>query len=179
MTQRKQYSSLPAMVLDQKKSYRATIKTTKGDMRVALFASENPVTVNSFVFLANENFYNDTVFHRIISGFMIQGGDPMGTGMGGPGYTFSDEPITRDYTRGALAMANSGPNTNGSQFFLMHQNGNLPKKYVIFGSIDASDSASLTTLDIIAESPVGNNGQGETSKPLAPVTISSVTIEEK
>lgn len=176
---RKSYTNPPAMSIDTSKTYVATLTTNKGVMKVALFAKEAPVTVNNFVFLATEKFYDDTVFHRIIKGFMIQGGDPMGNGMGNPGYKFNDEPVTRDYKRGTLAMANSGANTNGSQFFIMHADYGLPKNYVIFGQIDAEDSASLATLDAIATVPVGMSGSGEQSKPLEPVTLQSVTIESK
>lgn len=167
------------MTIDQTKSYSATMMTTKGVMVVHLYPKETPETVNNFVILAQKGFYNKTLFHRIIKGFMIQGGDPKGDGTGGPGYKFNDEPITRDYTRGTIAMANSGPNTNGSQFFVMHADYNLPKNYVIFGSIDASDSASLSTLDALSNSPVGDNGIGENSKPLEPVLLQSVTINEQ
>lgn len=167
------------MTIDQTKSYSATMTTTKGVMVVHFYPKETPVTVNNFVTLAQKGFYNGTLFHRIIKGFMIQGGDPKGDGTGGPGYKFPDEPITRDYTRGTIAMANSGPNTNGSQFFVMHADYTLPKNYVIFGSIDASDSASLATLDALANSPVGDNGMGENSKPLEPVVLQSVTISEQ
>lgn len=178
-TEGKQYSSPPAMAIDAAKSYTATITTAKGVMNVSLFAKETPNTVNNFVFLSREGFYNNTVFHRIMKGFMIQGGDPKGDGTGGPGYRFTDEPVTRDYTRGTIAMANAGPNTNGSQFFLMHADYPLPKNYVIFGSIEARDAASLATLDAIAATAVTSDGRGEQSKPLEPITVQSVMIEEK
>lgn len=175
----KQYTNPPPMTIDPKKTYIASIATDKGTMAVKLFASETPATVNNFVFLAHEGFYNNTIFHRIIKGFMIQGGDPLGTGMGGPGYKFADEKITRDYTRGIIAMANSGPNTNGSQFFIMHANYPLPQQYVIFGAIDPTDAASLATLDAIAKAPVTDNGTGEMSKPVTPTVLQSIKIEEK
>lgn len=175
----KQYTSAPPMTIDPKKTYTATLTTDKGAMAVKLFASEDPATVNNFVFLARDGFYNNTVFHRVIKGFMIQGGDPRGDGTGGPGYKFADEPVTRDYTRGTIAMANSGPNTNGSQFFIMHATYALPKNYVIFGAIDATDSASLATLDAIANSPVEDNGMGEDSKPVIPTVLQSIQIDEK
>lgn len=178
-TNRKTYSAPPPMTLDANKIYTATMVTSKGGITLTLFVKEAPVTVNNFVFLARAGFYDNTVFHRIMKGFMIQGGDPLGNGTGGPGYKFADEPITRDYVRGTIAMANSGPNTNGSQFFIVHETTNLPKQYVIFGAINASDSASLTTLDAIASVPVGQSAMGESSRPVEPVTLSSVTIEEK
>jgi cyclophilin family peptidyl-prolyl cis-trans isomerase len=107
------------------KSYTALIKTSAGDITVEL-SKDTPVTTNNFVFLAKEKFYDGVIFHRVIPGFMIQGGDPTGTGMGGPGYKFADEKFAGEYKRGAIAMANSGPNTNGSQFFSMHAYYPLP-----------------------------------------------------
>jgi cyclophilin family peptidyl-prolyl cis-trans isomerase len=175
----KTYTAQPAMGIDGKKSYTATMTTSAGIMKLKLFASETPITVNNFVFLAREGFYANTVFHRILSGFMIQGGDPTGTGMGSPGYKFNDEPVTRNYTRGTIAMANSGANTNGSQFFIMHADYPLPKQYVIFGAIDPSDAESFKTLDALAATPVGESGQGERSKPMTPPVVTTVTIEEK
>lgn len=176
---KKTYTSPPPMSIDANKTYTATVVTDKGTMVVTLFAKETPVTVNNFVFLAREGFYADTVFHRIIKGFMIQGGDPKGNGTGSPGYKFADEPVTREYARGTIAMANSGPNTNGSQFFIMHATYPLPKQYVIFGAIDPSDAASLATLDVIASSPATDNGMGETSKPVTPSVIQSISIKEE
>ncbi|RJR29790.1 peptidylprolyl isomerase [Candidatus Microgenomates bacterium] len=167
------------MTIDTNKNYTAVMQTSKGTMRFELFAKETPRTVNNFVFLSNEHFYDGTVFHRIIADFMIQGGDPLGTGMGGPGYKFDDEPVTREYTRGTLAMANSGPNTNGSQFFVVTADTDLPKNYTIFGTIAAGDSESLATLDAIAQTPVTSGPTGEPSKPTETVTVESVTIEEK
>ena len=175
----KTYSSPPSMTIDPNKTYTATIVTDKGTMVVPLFAKDTPVTVNNFVFLARAGFYNNTIFHRVIKGFMIQGGDPRGDGTGGPGYKFDDEKITRDYTRGTIAMANSGPNTNGSQFFIMHATTPLPKQYVIYGAIDSSDSASLATLDAIANAPVIDNGMGEDSKPVTPTVLQSISIKEE
>jgi cyclophilin family peptidyl-prolyl cis-trans isomerase len=175
----KQYSAPPAIQIDKNKTYTATITTSKGTMVINLFAKEVPVTVNNFVFLARDGFYNNTIFHRIIKGFMIQGGDPEGTGRGGPGYKFNDEPISRAYSRGVLAMANAGPNTNGSQFFIMHEDNPLPKNYVIFGMIDSSDSVSLKTLDTIANTPVTDNGMGEQSQPTETVSVETIAITEK
>jgi cyclophilin family peptidyl-prolyl cis-trans isomerase len=163
------------MSIDKSKKYSAIIKTTKGDINVEFFTSEAPVAVNNFIFLAKDGFYNGTVFHRIIKGFMIQGGDPKGDGTGGPGYKFKDEPITRDYKRGVIAMANSGPNTNGSQFFIMHSDNNLPKNYVIFGQM----TDGFDNLDAIASTPVTDNGYGESSKPTEVVSIKSIDIKEQ
>jgi cyclophilin family peptidyl-prolyl cis-trans isomerase len=175
----KTYTSPPPMTINPDKTYTATIVTDKGTMVVRLFAKDTPVTVNNFVFLAREGFYANTTFHRIIKGFMIQGGDPLGKGTGGPGYKFEDEPVTRDYTRGTIAMANSGPNTNGSQFFIMHKDYPLPKQYVIFGAVDPSDTTSLATLDAIADTPVTDNGMGETSKPSVATVLQSISIKEE
>ena len=164
-----QYANPPEMVIDPAKTYTATIETSAGSMTAELFASEAPRTVNNYVFLANEGFYTDVIFHRVISGFMIQGGDPTGTGTGGPGYRFEDEPVSRDYKRGTLAMANAGPNTNGSQFFVMHADYPLPPNYTIFGKLSAGEEV----LDAIVEAPKG--GQ---DRPVNPVAIQSVTITE-
>lgn len=179
MNQSKKYPRAPEMKIDKKKTYTAIISTNKGEMRVGLFAGEVPVTVNNFVFLARDGYYDNTPFHRIIKGFMAQGGDPTGTGRGDPGYKFADEPVTRDYKRGTIAMANSGPDTNGSQFFVMHADYGLSKNYVIFGAIDETDAESLKTLDAIVATPVADNGLGEESKPTEQVLIKSVKINEK
>ena len=156
-------------------SYTAIIHTEKGDITVALHAKETPKTVNNFVVLSRKYFYNGTPFHRVIAGFMIQGGDPKGDGSGGPGYRFADEPFTGEYTRGVVAMANSGPNTNGSQFFIMHSDNDLPKNYVIFGKV----TKGLEVVDAIATAPVTQNLSGEQSKPVIPVKITSVEIMEE
>jgi cyclophilin family peptidyl-prolyl cis-trans isomerase len=173
----KQWNSPPAMSIDQSKSYAATLQTSKGDITVELLPGDAPQTVNNFVFLAREGFYDDVKFHRIIRGFMVQTGDPTGTGAGGPGYRFKDEPVTRDYTRGTVAMANAGPNTNGSQFFIMHGSQGLPKNYTIFGQV--TDEKSLETLDKIANVPVTGSRVGEMSVPTEDVRITGVEIEEK
>ncbi len=165
----------PIMIIDQKKTYTAKMKTTAGEIEIALNAGMTPVTVNNFVFLAKKNFYDNVIFHRAIRGFMIQGGDPTGTGGGGPGYQFNDEPFTGEYLRGTLAMANAGPNTNGSQFFIMHDDYPLPPNYVIFGKV----IKGLDVVDKIAEAPVVANDSGEVSKPVNPVKILSVEIAEK
>ena len=167
--------SMPTQVIDQNKSYTAILHTEAGDIEIALSAKETPITVNNFVWLSQKGFYNGTIFHRVLKGFMIQGGDPKGDGTGGPGYTFKDEPFIGDYTRGTVAMANAGPNTNGSQFFIMHANYSLPKNYVIFGHV----IKGLDAVDKIAEAPVTMNASGEPSKPVTPVKVNSVEIIEK
>ena len=164
-----QYQNPPEMAIDPAKTYSATIETSAGSMTAELYASEVPRTVNNFAFLAGEGFYEGVIFHRVISGFMIQGGDPTGTGSGGPGYRFDDEPVTRKYTRGTLAMANAGPNTNGSQFFVMHADYGLPPNYTIFGKLTAGEDV----VDAIASAP-----KGAQDRPVEPVEIRSVTIAE-
>jgi cyclophilin family peptidyl-prolyl cis-trans isomerase len=137
MTQ-KSWSTPPEYKVDAKKKYTATFKTDKGDIVVQLFADKVPTTVNNFVFLAREGFYDGTIFHRVIKDFMVQGGDPTGTGMGGPGYKFKDEfhPSLKHDQPGMLSMANAGPNTNGSQFFLTHvPTPWLDNKHSIFGKV--------------------------------------------
>ncbi|HHX08806.1 MAG TPA: peptidylprolyl isomerase [Chloroflexi bacterium] len=137
MTQ-KQWLKAPDFKLDLSKKYFATFKTDKGDIKVELFASKVPTTVNNFIFLAKEGYYDDTIFHRVINDFMVQGGDPTGTGRGGPGYSFRDEfdPTLKHDKPGILSMANAGPNTNGSQFFLTHvPTPWLDGKHAVFGEI--------------------------------------------
>lgn len=171
----KAMSSSAPFVPTQPTAY-ATITTSKGVIKAGLFGQEVPKTVSNFINLSQKGFYNGLTFHRIIKGFMVQTGDPKGDGTGGPGYSFEDEPVNRDYIRGTLAMANSGPNTNGSQFFIMHEDYQLPKNYTIFGLIDASDSASLATLDALADTPVTTGSGGEKSKPTEKVTITTIEI---
>ncbi|MCA9958262.1 MAG: peptidylprolyl isomerase, partial [Anaerolineales bacterium] len=126
------------MQIDPKKSYTATIATNKGDIEIEFFAAEAPKTVNNFVFLAREGFYDGVTFHRVISNFVIQGGDPTGTGRGGPGYRFEDETRGNPHKHGTgyLSMANAGPNTNGSQFFITHSpQPHLDGKHTVFGKV--------------------------------------------
>ncbi|PIT88293.1 MAG: peptidylprolyl isomerase [Candidatus Magasanikbacteria bacterium CG10_big_fil_rev_8_21_14_0_10_36_32] len=163
------------MIIDTNKNYEAVLHTSAGDITVALNTKQTPNTVNNFVSLASKNFYDNTIFHRVIKGFMIQGGDPRGDGTGGPGYQFDDEPFEGEYKRGTIAMANSGSNTNGSQFFIMHADYPLPKNYVIFGQV----VDGLNIVDIIAEAPVTAGSGGETSRPVNPVTVTRVEILEK
>lgn len=115
---------------------KVTIQTNKGTMEFELYPDDAPKTVSNFVYLVEEGFYDGLTFHRVVPGFVIQGGDPVGTGVGGPGYQFEDEPVTKDYDQGIVAMANAGPDTNGSQFFIMlEDNSSLPKDYTIFGKV--------------------------------------------
>ncbi len=134
----KTYNNPPAMQIEETKDYSANIKTDLGDIKLTLYADKAPVTVNNFVFLARDGFYDNVIFHRVISGFMAQGGDPTGTGRGGPGYQFEDEfhLELRHDKPGVLSMANAGPNTNGSQFFLTHvPTPHLDNKHSVFGQV--------------------------------------------
>lgn len=136
----KSYSAPPAMAIDPNKSYTATFETSRGNIVCDLFASAAPKTVNNFVFLAKDGFYDGTVFHRVIADFMIQGGDPTATGRGGPGYKFEDEVNSstnpNKHKKGTLSMANAGPNTNGSQFFITHRATDwLDGKHTVFGTV--------------------------------------------
>lgn len=166
---------LPKIEIDKKKTYAAVLNTSKRVVKIGLHADKTPITVNNFISLARKDFYNGTIFHRVIENFMIQGGDPKGDGTGGPGYQFDDEPFEGEYIRGTVAMANSGPNTNGSQFFIMHQDYDLPKNYVIFGKV----IEGIEVVDQIAESPTKPNASGEGSAPVEPTKISSVEIIEE
>ena len=151
-------------------STAAVLHTTEGDITIKFNVGATPNTIANFIKLSQTNFYNGTIFHRVIKGFMIQGGDPNGNGSGGPGYSFADEPFEGEYTRGTVAMANSGPNTNGSQFFIMHQDNPLPKNYVIFGKV----ISGMETVDKIAESSTIPDGEG--SRPVNPVSIKTIEL---
>ena len=169
----KQYAQPPLMTIDPAASYTAIISTNKGDLTLELFASEAPFTVNNFVFLAREGFYDGVIFHRVIRDFMIQTGDPTGTGTGGPGYRFDDEPVTRSYSQGIVAMANSGPNTNGSQFFIVHGTDvSLSPTFTIFGQV----ILGMDTVDELANTPVGPSARGELSVPTETLRIQSIEI---
>ncbi len=159
---------------NNKKSHMITIDTNYGKIVIETYDADAPNTVNNFVTLANKGFYNGLIFHRVIKGFMIQGGDPQGDGRGGPGYTFADElnPNTASYKagykKGIVAMANAGPNTNGSQFFIMHQDYPLPNSYTIFGHVVSGQDV----VDKIANVQVGAG-----DKPVSPVTMKTVTVQ--
>jgi cyclophilin family peptidyl-prolyl cis-trans isomerase len=157
----KQWSKPPEMQIDPKKKYKAQMETDKGTMVIELFADKAPKTVNNFVFLAREGFYEGVMFHRVISNFMVQGGDPTGRGSGGPGYKFADK-------RGILSMANAGPNTNGSQFFITHgPTPHLDNRHAVFGQV-------VEGLDVLMSIP-----PRDPSNVNAPaVKIKRVTIEE-
>ena len=167
----KQWNKPPAMTIDPKKSYTATFHTDKGDIVVKLHADLVPNTVNNFVFLAREGFYNGTIFHRVINNFMVQGGDPTGTGMGGPGYRFEDEfhPSLKHDRPGILSMANAGPGTNGSQFFITHvATPWLDNHHSVFGEV-------ISGIDVLMSIP-----ERDPRMRNAPaVELTSVDIEEK
>ncbi len=167
----KQWSTQPDLNIDAKKTYHAIFSTDVGEMKIKLFADKVPVTVNNFVFLANEGFYDNTIFHRVINNFMAQAGDPTGTGTGGPGYRFRDEfhPELRHSKSGILSMANAGPNTNGSQFFITHvETPWLDNRHSVFGELVEGEE----TLMAIPER--------DPSKVNSPaVTLKSVTIIEE
>lgn len=166
----KQYSKPPEMVIDPKKKYKARIETDKGTIVADLFADKAPKTVNNFVFLAREGFYDDTIFHRVINDFMAQAGDPTGTGTGGPGYRFADEfgPGLKHDKPGMLSMANAGPGTNGSQFFITHvPTPWLDNKHAIFGQV--SDG-----MDVLMSIPARDPSRRDAPA----VKIKKVTIEE-
>jgi cyclophilin family peptidyl-prolyl cis-trans isomerase len=170
-----QHSSPPEMSIDVTKTYTASIKTSQGDITVELFAADTPITVNNFVFLARDGFYDNGGFHRVIKDFMVQGGCPKGDGTGGPGYRFADETVTRQYVRGTLAMANAGPNTNGSQFFIVHgDNVGLPPNYTIFGMLTEGSEV----LDALANVEVARGGGGESSRPQERQVIETIQITE-
>jgi peptidylprolyl isomerase len=159
------------MVIDPAKRYTATMVTSHGTMVIELDPLASPKTVNSFVFLARYHYYDDVIFHRIIPGFVLQGGDPTGTGTGGPGYKFDDElPAPGRYQVGSLAMANAGPNTNGSQFFIISgaDGVRLPPQYALFGAV-VSGGDVVTAIDALGT---------RSGKPTEKVTIKSVTIAE-
>ncbi len=160
----KQYPSQPPMQIDPNKKYTATFKTEKGDIRVDLFAKEAPITVNNFVFLAREGFYDNTTFHRVINGFMAQGGDPTGTGRGGPGYKFNDEAgalALKHDSAGVLSMANAGANTNGSQFFITHgPTPHLNGKHGVFGKVKDKESLDVL-MKIRQRDPMSDPNPGD------------------
>lgn len=163
-------------VSPQNLMHTISIETNKGTVVFETYDVDAPETVKNFITLANKGYYNGVIFHRVIKNFMIQGGDPTGTGRGGPGYAFKDElnPDTQSYkdgyTRGTVAMANAGPNTNGSQFFIMHKDYPLPNSYTIFGKV----VSGMDVVDAIAESAVD-----QSDKPVAAITMQKVTVAEK
>lgn len=165
------FTGPPPMCIDTAATYRAILDTSAGSFVVELDAAQAPGTVNNFVFLARYHFYDDVVFHRVISGFVIQGGDPEGTGMGGPGYEFPDETPARGYERYDLAMANAGPDTNGSQFFVItgEQGEDLPPSYSLFGRV-------VEGTDVV--DAIGETSTDEADRPLTPVVIRNIEIVE-
>lgn len=178
----KTWKQMPEMSIDTNKSYEAHFVTSKGEFKIELFAKDAPQTVNSFVFLAKEKYFEGIKFHRVISDFMIQTGDPLGTGSGGPGYNIPDELNNGHvYEEGTVAMANTGqPDSGGSQFFIGTGEGvkglDMQPIYTIFGKVNSG----MDTIKAIATTPVGpGNPDSQDSKPLEDITITSVTINEK
>ena len=166
----KQYPTPPELTIDLHKTYTATLVTNHGELVIELDAVRSPQTVNNFVFLARDGYYDGVIFHRVIENFMIQGGDPTGTGMGGPGYKFRDEiEGAGTYNRGTVAMANAGPHTNGSQFFICHTDTGLPHSYTIFGKV----ASGMDTVDSIATTSTDGS-----DRPQSEVLINTVTITE-
>lgn len=171
----KTYGVPNVAALDPKKTYSAVFDTNKGTFTAKLYAQQAPIAVQSLIFLAQRHYFDNVPFHRVIPGFVIQGGDPTGTGGCGPGYKFSDENLGKPYPRGTLAMANAGPNTNGSQFFIVDgAQAPLPPSYTIFGRV----TDGLDVLDKIANTPVAL-ARGERSKPTREVSIQSVDVSEE
>ena len=164
-----QWRTAPPMALDPNKRYTATFHTAQGDFTAELFAQDAPNTVNNFVFLARQGFYNGTTFHRVIKGFMAQGGDPTGTGTGGPGYRFGDEFSARRHERGSLSMANAGPGTNGSQFFICYApQPHLDNRHSVFGKV----TSGMDVVDKLRErDPQRSRDPGD--------TIHSIDITEQ
>lgn len=175
----KSWDNPPAMEIDVNKSYEAEVTTSKGTFTIELFAKDAPKTVNNFVFLSKQGFYNDVIFHRIIESFMIQTGDPQGTGMGGPGYQFEDEKTDYKYEPGIVAMANAGTDTNGSQFFICTGEDsvslNSQPNYTIFGKV----TNGMDVVKQIAATPVEAGMSGEVSTPTETIQIKEVKITEK
>jgi cyclophilin family peptidyl-prolyl cis-trans isomerase len=165
-----QYPSAPDLAIDLDKSYTATLDTNHGEIVIELDAARSPLAVNNFVFLAGDGYYDGVIFHRVIENFMVQGGDPTGTGTGGPGYKFRDEiEGAGNYSRGTVAMANAGPNTNGSQFFICHADVGLPHSYTIFGKV----TSGIEVVDSIASTATDRS-----DRPEEDVVINRVTISE-
>jgi cyclophilin family peptidyl-prolyl cis-trans isomerase len=171
-----QWSKAPEMQIDGSKTYTANVETNKGDFTIEFLPAEAPMAVNNFVCLARAGFYDNTPVHRIVAGFVIQGGDPTGTGSGGPGYRFNDEPVNLNYVKGTVAMANAGKNTNGSQFFVVLDDltGRLPKNYTLFGKV----TEGMDVVDALGKVETKVGRSGEKSTPVEPVTIEKVTITE-
>jgi cyclophilin family peptidyl-prolyl cis-trans isomerase len=170
------YPAPPPMTIDPGGSYTAVLETSCGEIVIALDAEAAPATVNNFVFLAREGFYDGLTFHRVVTGFVIQGGDPEGDGRGGPGYQFPDELPDDGYPAGSVAMANSGPDTNGSQFFIVTGDAPLPNAYSKFGRVIEGLEVARA-IEAFAD-PSADPGDPSAQIPASPVYIHSVTITE-
>jgi len=164
------YSQAPAFTLNVDKSYSAKLETDHGTIEIEFDHGRSPLTVNNFVTLARDGFYDGVIFHRVIENFMIQGGDPTGSGTGGPGYKFRDELDGEGtYSRGTVAMANAGPNTNGSQFFICHKDAGLPHSYTIFGKV-------VEGMDVV--DALATKSTDRSDRPHKDAVITSITIDE-
>ena len=171
----KVYVSPPEIIIETDKLYKAIVNTNLGEIEIELFQDTAPNTVNNFIFLSKDNYYDNVIFHRVISGFMIQGGDPSGTGHGErgkhPGYNFNDELNSpRKYLKGIVAMANAGPNTNGSQFFIMHEDYPLPYQYTIFGNV-------INGIDVVDK--IASMETDASDRPISDITILDIQIVEE
>ncbi len=165
-----QYPAAPDLVIDLDKTYTATLDTNHGTIEIEFDAVRSPIAVNNFVHLSRDGYYDGVIFHRVIEDFMIQGGDPTGTGTGGPGYKFRDELEGEgSYSRGTVAMANAGPNTNGSQFFICHRDVGLPHSYTIFGKV----TSGIDVVDSIAGTETDRR-----DRPTKDAVINSVSVTE-
>jgi len=163
---------LPSQIIDTNKTYFAQIETSQGKFKVKLYAKEAPLTVNNFVYLANSKYFDGLIFHRVIKDFMIQGGDPIGNGTGGPGYSFPDEQSGKKLVKGSLAMANAGPNTNGSQFFIVTAESTpwLDGKHTNFGEV-------IEGMDVVNK--IGNTKTGNGDRPVENIVIKKVEISSQ
>ena len=161
--------AFPGVLPAEEVNKRVRISTNVGDIVIQVDPEAGPNAASNFVYLVKEGFYDGLIFHRVIPGFMIQGGDPTGTGRGGPGYKFADDPVDGEYTKGTVAMANAGPNTNGSQFFIMVGDNPLPPNYSIFGEVVEGQE--------IADA-ISSAARDSSDRPLQKITMTSVTIEE-
>lgn len=158
----------PGILPAEQVSKKVRIKTNKGDIVVQVLPDQGPRAASNFVYLAQRGFYNGTIFHRVIDGFMIQGGDPTGTGMGGPGYQFANDPVKSPYNDGVVAMANAGPDTNGSQFFIMVKDNPLPPSYSVFGKV-------VEGLDVAHA--IAKVSTDDADRPTQEVKMLAVTVE--
>ncbi len=160
--------------VNPRRTYKATVTTNKGTFTITFYPRVAPIAVESFLFLAQRHYFDGVSFHRVVPTFVIQGGDPTGSGECGPGYEFKNEKVTQPYARGIVAMANAGLNTNGSQFFIMLQNNSLPPNYTIFGKV----TSGMNTIDRLTSVQLGPGSDGTNSSPLTKIYMKSVRVTE-